>query len=136
MNESETLNRSFTIILAVHQPYSIMLHVTYVYTMQDDLQTGPETLPHFLPDLWLGVSVPYIYIEREREREFTGIHWLKSIRASLPCKSRHLWKRSIYIIRRVSCAGRFFRSDWSVLSTCFQQPNWQDVIFISAKIAK
>ena len=23
----ETLNRSFTIILAVHQPYSIMLHV-------------------------------------------------------------------------------------------------------------
>ena len=27
MNESETLNRSFTIILAVHQPYSIMLHV-------------------------------------------------------------------------------------------------------------
>ena len=51
MNESETLNRSFTIILAVHQPYSIMLHVTYVYTMQDDLQTGPETLPHFLPDL-------------------------------------------------------------------------------------
>ena len=29
MNESETLNRSFTIILAVHQPYSIMLHVTY-----------------------------------------------------------------------------------------------------------
>ena len=51
------LNRSFTIILAVHQPYSIMLHVTYVicivYIMQADLQTaqGPETLPHFLPDL-------------------------------------------------------------------------------------
>ena len=53
MNESETLNRSFTIILAVHQPDSIMLHVTYVYIIQDDLQTaqGPETLPHFLPDL-------------------------------------------------------------------------------------
>ena len=35
--------------------------------MQDDLQTAqrPETLPHFLPDLRLGVSVPYIYIERE-----------------------------------------------------------------------
>ena len=31
MNESETLNRSFTIILAVHQPFSIILHVTYVY---------------------------------------------------------------------------------------------------------
>ena len=45
MNESETLNRSFTIILAVHQPY--------VYIMQADLQTaqGPETLPHVLPDL-------------------------------------------------------------------------------------
>ena len=27
VNESETLNRSFTIILAVHQPYSIMLHM-------------------------------------------------------------------------------------------------------------
>ena len=39
VNESETLNRSFTIILAVHQPYSIMLHVTYVY-MQADLQTA------------------------------------------------------------------------------------------------
>ena len=39
VNESETLNRSFTIILAVHQPSSIMLHVTYVYTMKDDLQT-------------------------------------------------------------------------------------------------
>ena len=53
MNESETLSRSFTTILAVHQPYSIMLHVTYVYIMQADLQTaeGPETLPHFLPDL-------------------------------------------------------------------------------------
>ena len=53
MNESETLNRSFTIIFAVHQPYSIMLHVTYVYIMQADLETayGPGTLPHFLPDL-------------------------------------------------------------------------------------
>ena len=53
MTESETLNRSFTIILAVHQPYSIMLHVTYVYIMQADLQTasGSETLPHFLHDL-------------------------------------------------------------------------------------
>ena len=40
VNESETLNRSFTIILAVHQPYSIMLHVTYVYIMQADLQTA------------------------------------------------------------------------------------------------
>ena len=39
-NESETLKRSFTIILAVHQPYSIMLHVTYVYIMPDDLQTA------------------------------------------------------------------------------------------------
>ena len=39
LNESETLNRSLTIILAVHQPYSIMLHVTYVYIMQADLQT-------------------------------------------------------------------------------------------------
>ena len=38
MNESETLIRSFTIILAVHQPYSIMLHVTYVCIMQADLQ--------------------------------------------------------------------------------------------------
>ena len=47
------INRSFTIILAVHQPYSIMLCVTYVYIMQAELQTaqGPETLPHFLPDL-------------------------------------------------------------------------------------
>ena len=46
MNESETLDRSFIIILAVHQPYSIMLHVTYVYIMQADLKTaqGPETL--------------------------------------------------------------------------------------------
>ena len=53
MNESETLNRSFTIILGVHQPYSIMLHVTYVYIMQADLQTAkaPQTLPHVLPDL-------------------------------------------------------------------------------------
>ena len=25
----------------------------------------------------------------------TSIDWLKSIRASFPCKSRHLWKRSI-----------------------------------------
>ena len=40
VNESETLNRSFTIILAVHQPYSIVLHVTYVYIMQADLQTA------------------------------------------------------------------------------------------------
>ena len=40
VNESETSNRSFTIILAVHQPYSIMLHVTYVYIMQADLQTA------------------------------------------------------------------------------------------------
>ena len=40
LNESETLNRSLTIILAVHQPYSIMLHVTYVYVMQADLQTA------------------------------------------------------------------------------------------------
>ena len=49
MNESETLNRSFTIILAVHQTYSTMLHVTYVYIMQADLQTtqGPETLPEW-----------------------------------------------------------------------------------------
>ena len=39
VDESEALNRSFTIILAVHQPYSIMLHVTYVYVMQADLQT-------------------------------------------------------------------------------------------------
>ena len=37
VNESETLNSSFTIILAVHQLYSIMLHVTYVYIMQADL---------------------------------------------------------------------------------------------------
>ena len=40
VNKSETLNRPFTIILAVHQPYSIMLHVTYVYIMQADLQTA------------------------------------------------------------------------------------------------
>ena len=40
VNESETLNRSFTIIFAVYQPYSIMLHVTYVYIMQADLQTA------------------------------------------------------------------------------------------------
>ena len=40
VNESETLNRYFTIILAVHQPYSIMLHVTYVYIMRADLQTA------------------------------------------------------------------------------------------------
>ena len=40
VNESETLNSSFTIILGVHQPYSIMLHVTYVYIMQADLQTA------------------------------------------------------------------------------------------------
>ena len=40
VNESETLNRSFPIILAVHQPYSIMLHITYVYIMQADLQTA------------------------------------------------------------------------------------------------
>ena len=40
VNESETLNRSFTIILPVHQPYSIMLHVTYVFIMQADLQTA------------------------------------------------------------------------------------------------
>ena len=40
VNESETLNRSFPIILAAHQPYSIMLHVTYVYIMQADLQTA------------------------------------------------------------------------------------------------
>ena len=40
VNESETLNHSFTIILAVYQPYSIMLHVTYVYMMQADLQTA------------------------------------------------------------------------------------------------
>ena len=40
MNESETLNRSLTIILTVHQPYSIMLHFTYVYIMQADLQTA------------------------------------------------------------------------------------------------
>ena len=39
VNESETLNRSFTIILAVHQLYSSMLHVTYVYIMQADLET-------------------------------------------------------------------------------------------------
>ena len=39
VNESETLIRSFTIILAVHQPYSIMLHVAYVYIMQAHLQT-------------------------------------------------------------------------------------------------
>ena len=42
VNETETLNRSFTIILAVHQPYSIMLHVTYVYKIQADLQTLPR----------------------------------------------------------------------------------------------
>ena len=56
VNESETLNRSFTIILAVHKPYVfvtcyIMLHVTYAYIMQVDLQTaqGPETLLTFYP---------------------------------------------------------------------------------------
>ena len=27
----------------------------------------------------------------------TSIDWQKSIRASFPCKSRHLWKRSIYL---------------------------------------
>ena len=73
VNESETFNCSFTIILTVHQPYSIMLHVTYVYIMQAHLQTayGPETLPHFLPDLSLGVSVPYIYRER--------VHWISPV---------------------------------------------------------
>ena len=52
-----------------------MLHVTYVYIMQTDLQTaqGPETLPHFLPNLWLGVSIPYIYRERER------VHWVNLV---------------------------------------------------------
>ena len=40
VNESETLNRSFTIILPVHQPYSIMSHITYIYIMQADLQTA------------------------------------------------------------------------------------------------
>ena len=34
VNECETLNRSFTIILVV------MLHVIYVYIMQADLQTA------------------------------------------------------------------------------------------------
>ena len=41
MNESETLNGSFKIILAVHQPYSIMLHVTYGY-MQADMQADMQ----------------------------------------------------------------------------------------------
>ena len=54
MIESETLNRSFTIILAVQQPYSIMLHVTYMYT-QCKLTCKPLK--------GLGVSVPYIYRE-------------------------------------------------------------------------
>ena len=66
VNESETLNGSFTIILAVHQPYSSMLHVTYVYKIQDDLQTaqGPETLPHFYPTNDWELAF-HIYIERE-----------------------------------------------------------------------
>ena len=46
------------------------------------------SLPHFLPDLWLGVSIPYIYRERERkrrreegrmgegERESECVHWI------------------------------------------------------------
>ena len=62
MNESETLNRCFTIIWQFTKPYSIMLHVTYVYTMQADLQTaeGPETTY----DWELAF---HIYIYRERE---------------------------------------------------------------------
>ena len=52
MNESETLNRSFTIILAVHQPYSIMLHVTYICIHNASWPANRvkawDFLPHFL----------------------------------------------------------------------------------------
>ena len=39
------MKRSFTIILAVHQPYSIMLHVTYVPYL---LEQTPRRLLNFL----------------------------------------------------------------------------------------
>ena len=72
MNESETLNSSFTIILAIHQPYSLMLHVTYVYIMQADLKPCLTFYPTYDWELAFHIYIyiyVYVYIYRERERK-------------------------------------------------------------------
>ena len=73
MNESETLIRSFTIILAVHQLYSILLHVTYVCIMEltNKPRKGLKPCLTFYPTYDWELAF-HIYIYREREREFTG----------------------------------------------------------------
>ena len=72
MNESETLNHYFTIILAVHQPYSIMLHVTYVYIMQADLQPRKGLKPCFTFYPTYDWELAF-HIYRER------VHWFQSL---------------------------------------------------------
>ena len=72
-----------------------------------------ETLAHFLPDLWLGVSVLYIY----REREFTGILWSKH--GYWPIKARVVHLLFYKTIPITLCWQKWRPMCWRQSTRCF-----------------